>query len=435
MKTKITFSLLFTLIMSVMSAQRTYVTANSADISDQLDLRAVATLFGESMNLQEFERNLNDPEIQISNLDLNGDNFVDYLRVIEHNDRNTHLIIIQAVLESDVFQDVATIEVENNRRRRHAQVQIVGNPYIYGNNFIIEPHFAYTPVIYNHFWQPIYNVYVSPWRWGYYPTFFNAWHPCDMHFYYGHVNYWAGYHQFNYVSYRRFNRAMRLYNRNYNNTYATLHPSRAFDRRHQNVRNAHALHQSRGDRDFRQIASRETSNIRGVERITSNRTENSGREVNTNGRQTNGRESTSGREVNTNGRETNGRETNAGREINTNGRQTVGRQTVGRESTSGREVNTNGRETGGRTTNISRESTPQSPSRADSEPIRVERQAPARPSSNRTETRPARTTEVKPANNNRATSPSRASEAPSRSNERSSTSTPSRSTSERAGRG
>jgi hypothetical protein len=45
------------------------------EISDNLDLRAVTDIFGDSRNLQDFER-LNDPELQISNLDLNYDNDV-----------------------------------------------------------------------------------------------------------------------------------------------------------------------------------------------------------------------------------------------------------------------------------------------------------------------------------------------------------------------
>jgi len=348
MKPKITFSVVFTLIMSVMFAQnQTIITANSADISDQLDLRAVATLFGESRDLKAFERNINDPELMISNLDLNGDNFVDYLRVIEHRQRNTHLIIIQAVLDRDVVQDVATIEVESNRRRRRAQVQIVGNPYIYGNSYIIEPNFAYPPVIYNYFWQPTYTLWVSPWNFGYYPTYYSAWHPCDINYYYGHVNYWAGYHNFHYVNHRRFNRAMTMYNRYHSHTYATLHPNRSFINRNQNYRNAHTLADSRGSRDFRQVSSRETSAIRGIERVTNNRVEN--------GKTPNVANTTEGRETTTSSNRTNGRETinssdrSSGRENGLNGRErptsTNSRLSNDRNYQVGREVGSDQRET------------------------------------------------------------------------------------------
>jgi hypothetical protein len=62
----------------------------NSEISDNLDLRAVASIFGDSRNLQDFERRLND-ELQISNLDLNNDNEVDYLRVIETVENRTHV--------------------------------------------------------------------------------------------------------------------------------------------------------------------------------------------------------------------------------------------------------------------------------------------------------------------------------------------------------
>jgi hypothetical protein len=75
MKTKLLFIALSALVLGSCSAQsQTTVYAKNSDISDNLDLRAVASMFGESANLQDFERRLNDPKYQISNLDLNGDN-------------------------------------------------------------------------------------------------------------------------------------------------------------------------------------------------------------------------------------------------------------------------------------------------------------------------------------------------------------------------
>jgi putative cell wall-binding protein len=94
MKTKIlTLALLSIVsITSVFAQDRTTVTANNSEISDNLDLRAVASIFGDSKDLADFERRLNNPEVPISNLDLNGDNQVDYLRVIETVEGNAHLI-------------------------------------------------------------------------------------------------------------------------------------------------------------------------------------------------------------------------------------------------------------------------------------------------------------------------------------------------------
>ena len=117
MKTKIFTSVIMALlgIFSATAQDKTTVRANSSDISDNLDLRAVATIFGDSRDLEDFERRLNDPELQISNLDLNNDNYVDYLRVVESIEGNAHIIVIQTVLDKDLYQDVATVEVEKDR--------------------------------------------------------------------------------------------------------------------------------------------------------------------------------------------------------------------------------------------------------------------------------------------------------------------------------
>ncbi|MFM2370045.1 MAG: hypothetical protein RL619_2366, partial [Bacteroidota bacterium] len=158
MKTKI---LLLSLLTSVFATQvqaqdRTTVNAMNTEISDNLDLRAVASIFGDSRNLQDFERRLNDPQLQISNLDLNNDDEVDYLRVIESVENRTHVIIIQSILDRDIYQDVATIDVEKDRYN-NVHVQVVGDVYMYGQNYIYEPVYYNTPLIYASFWTSNYR--------------------------------------------------------------------------------------------------------------------------------------------------------------------------------------------------------------------------------------------------------------------------------------
>jgi hypothetical protein len=141
-----------------LSAQRSItVEAINDDISYYLDLKAVATVFGDSRDLEDFERRLNDYDSQISNLDLNSDGEVDYLRVIETSEKNVHLVVIQAVLDRDVYQDVATIVVERDKYRR-SYVQVVGDPFLYGYNYIIEPVYYRTPYILSWFWTPRLSV-------------------------------------------------------------------------------------------------------------------------------------------------------------------------------------------------------------------------------------------------------------------------------------
>lgn len=262
--------------VNMLSAQdRTTVRANNIDISDNLDLRAVAHIFGESSNLEDFENRLNDPNLQISNLDLNGDNQVDYLRVLESAEESTHLIIIQAVLGRDLFQDVATIEVEKDRRNKTVQVQVVGDVYLYGSNYIYEPVYYYTPRIYTHFWVPNYVVYYSPWFWNYYPGYYNAWNPYPIYRYRNNVNVYINVNNTcHYVQDRRSRRAVSMHQTRRSAGYEALHPNRSFSVRNQNISNRHELVEARSSRSNSRNLAVEPANRNSEARNQSNATRN-----------------------------------------------------------------------------------------------------------------------------------------------------------------
>jgi len=251
MKTKL---LLYSLLITVFAAQiraqnRTIVNATNAEISDNLDLRAVASIFGDSRNTQDFERRLNDRQVQISNLDLNNDDQVDYLRVLETVEQRTHLIIIQAVLDREVYQDVATIDVEKDRSN-NIHVQIVGNSFMYGQNYIYEPVFFNTPIIYSTFWITNYRPYYSSWNWNHYPSYYYAWNPFPVFRYRNNINIClTNNNYYNYVNYRRSNRAIVLHNSRRSNGYERLHPEYSFSRRNTNVTNRYELIQGRISRN------------------------------------------------------------------------------------------------------------------------------------------------------------------------------------------
>ena len=250
MKNKIFFlSIIASFFITLTEAQnRTTVNAMSNEISDNLDLRAVASIFGDSRNLEDFERRLNDPELQISNLDLNNDNEVDYLRVIETVDYNTHVVIIQAVLDRDVYQDVATIDIVRDNYNR-VQVHFIGNEYMYGPNYIYEPVYYSTPLIYASFWISNYRPYVSNWYWNYYPSYYYAWNPYPVYRYRNNISLCLNFNNsYNYVSYRRSNLAISLYNTRRSNAYERRYPNYAFTRRYSNYSNRYDLEQRRGSR-------------------------------------------------------------------------------------------------------------------------------------------------------------------------------------------
>ena len=243
MKTKlIHLSLLASLtIGSLFAQEKTTVTAKNSDISDNLDLRAVATVFGDAKDLEDFERRLNDPKTQISNLDLNNDNYVDYLRVIETVEGNVHLVVVQAVLEKDVFQDVATIEVERDSNNQ-VQVQVVGDVYMYGTNYIYEPVYVHTPIIYTTFWVGNYRPYYSSWYWGYYPSYYSYWNPFPIFRYRNHIHLHINFgHSYHYVSHRRCASVYNNYYERRGNGYERMHPNRSFAHRNSGYSNRYEL--------------------------------------------------------------------------------------------------------------------------------------------------------------------------------------------------
>jgi len=200
---------------------------------DNLNLYAVMKLFQESKTLEEFERSLNDEKNNINNLDLNGDNYIDYIRVVDNVDGNVHNIVLQVPVSQNESQDVAVFTVDRLANGQ-VMIQLTGDEDLYGRNYIIEPIFdesvvgqtpnpGYTgnvtnvygrnvtvirttpvqiaawPVI-RFIFSPSYVIWHSGWYWGYYPSYWHAWHPFYWHYYYGyHYNLYNEY----YGHYRR----------------------------------------------------------------------------------------------------------------------------------------------------------------------------------------------------------------------------------------
>ncbi len=199
---------------------------------DNLNLYAVMNLFQQSETLEAFERGLNDPESMINNLDLNGDNLVDYIMVFDYKDGNIHNIVMRVALNRNEYQDVAVFTVEQFRDGS-VQIQLVGDVALYGPNYIVEPIYAerpnpgYTgsvaatttttttttrrnvtvvhttyyevarwPVIV-YIYQPVYRPWRSAWSWGYYPSYWYGWTPHYWHYYYGyHYNWYSHYYAY-----------------------------------------------------------------------------------------------------------------------------------------------------------------------------------------------------------------------------------------------
>ena len=168
--------LIFWVIRSQAQEGVTIITPTS-EAADGLDLHAVAEVFKDSPNLEEFEKALNDPEEGINNLDLDGNGEVDFIRVVEKVTGETHVIILQALLGKDEIQDVATIEIEKSGDDYN--MQISGDELIYGRHYYIVPR----PVHLNRWaivgwmYRPAYRPYFSVYHFGVYPKWRRPFHP------------------------------------------------------------------------------------------------------------------------------------------------------------------------------------------------------------------------------------------------------------------
>jgi hypothetical protein len=225
------------------------VTATSSDISENLDLKTVATLFGQAKDLEQFEQMLNNPDSAFSNLDLNGDGEVDYLRVIETADNDRHLVVVQAVLAKDIYQDVASIFVDKDEETQSVTVQVIGDEYIYGVNYIIEPVYIHRPLIYDWFWGTSWVCWHSPYYWGYYPHWWRPYYCVDPFVYWDHC-YWHHYH-YPICSYRTGHHLHHhfrpMHHKVGRQDFAMRHPERSFATRNasRNITNARSIEQSR----------------------------------------------------------------------------------------------------------------------------------------------------------------------------------------------
>ena len=213
----------------------TTVTVNNynSDPSFYLDLNAVAAAFAESRSVKEFEELLNSSRYMINNLDLNGDGWIDYLRVIETHSGYYHTLLIQACVAPGMFQDVATLIAE--RRSSTLYVEVVGDRYLYGYNYIVRPVFVKRPPMWDVYGRATYAVWSSPYYYDYYPSYYTRPRPIYLNHYQAYVTTYMTNHHYCHrceypttVFYTNYTSMTQGASRN---DYATRNPSGSFEQR------------------------------------------------------------------------------------------------------------------------------------------------------------------------------------------------------------
>lgn len=220
-----------------------YVQTYDYDYYRSLDLRAVAAALAQSTSVRDFEERINSKRYMVSNLDLNHDGWIDYLRVIETKSYYNHVLVIQAVLAHNVFENVATIVVEAQPGRQY--VQIIGEPYIYGANYIIEPVFRTTPPMFSYMNRSNYTCWHSPYYWDYYPSYYTRPQPVYVtHYeayvvtYLEHHDYCREVHYSTHVHYNNYAQQTADYIRH---DYTGSRPNESFSARNRDVTNVRGV--------------------------------------------------------------------------------------------------------------------------------------------------------------------------------------------------
>lgn len=178
---------------------------------DNFSLQGALQMFKDAASIEDFEKAINTDGNHVNNLDLNGDGETDYVSVVEKAEKDAHVFILRALVSEKESQDVAVIELEKTGAES-AIIQIAGDEDIYGEQTLVEPAAddaaafnAYTelmnnsgpqagyyyekPIVVNvWFWPsvrfvfaPGYRLWVSPWRWHYYPAWWKPWKPYRWH--------------------------------------------------------------------------------------------------------------------------------------------------------------------------------------------------------------------------------------------------------------
>ena len=173
------------------------VTSFNTDLCFYLDLQAVAAAFAESRNAQEFELLLNSSRYMINNLDLNGDGYIDYLRVLETRKGHYHAFLIQACIAPALFQDVATLVAE--RRANMLYVEVVGDPYLYGYNYVVRPTFYNRPPMWDVFGRHNYVTWHSPYHYGHWPHHYQPTKPIYLSHYQAYISTYMTNHHYCHV--------------------------------------------------------------------------------------------------------------------------------------------------------------------------------------------------------------------------------------------
>ncbi len=199
MKTKNFFRVtVLTLTAILMFAMPSQATKTQEVLGDHFSLEGALDLFKKATTPEDFESQLNNSDHLVSNLDLDADGYVDYIRVEDFVQDDVHAMVLSVMLSAKEQQDIAVIEIEKTGASS-AMLQIIGDEDMFGSRIIIEPYeegadlrsgpdaweevarltvnvWVWPSV--RALYRPTYVAWRSPWKWQVYPHW---WKPSKPH--------------------------------------------------------------------------------------------------------------------------------------------------------------------------------------------------------------------------------------------------------------
>jgi hypothetical protein len=147
-----------------------------ADAREGLDLATIGSLVETAENAEALEKQLNDPERGIHNLDLDRNGQVDFVKVEEFGAGDSRGLMLAAHLADGTAEEVATIDVEKVSESE-AKLEVRGAEPVYGPGHYHHSSFSLgDALLLSWLFSPSRPYYVSPWGYGAYPSYYRP-HP------------------------------------------------------------------------------------------------------------------------------------------------------------------------------------------------------------------------------------------------------------------
>lgn len=181
------------------------VFSQDSDLPGQdFDLEALPGVLENVSTFEDLEKAINEEGNDVNNLDLDGNEEVDYVLIQMENEGDTYIAYLRVAMSETEYQDVATIEMEKQSSTA-ATFQIVGDEALYGKDYILEPEGGVVDIsesssgnsegksgpspyivppppavrvtICVGVFRPGFVLFVSPFGFGRHPVWFRPWRP------------------------------------------------------------------------------------------------------------------------------------------------------------------------------------------------------------------------------------------------------------------